>query len=87
MVVFAEPSSIESLPPSAKLVYKVLEYESPLTQAAIGERSRLSKRTTRHAIRHLEDADLVEGRVYPLDARKRIYSPRSPAKSSTGMTE
>ncbi|MEE6210055.1 helix-turn-helix domain-containing protein [Salarchaeum sp. III] len=86
MVVFAE-SRIESLPPSAKLVYKVLETESPLTQADIRERSRLSKRTTRHAIGLLADAELVDERVYPLDARKKLYAPQRPAKPSTGMTE
>lgn len=85
MVVFAE-SRIESLPPSAKLAYKVLEYESPLTQGEVRERSRLSKRTTRHALRILKEAELVEESVYPLDARKRLYAQR-PANSSTGMTE
>lgn len=86
------------LPPSAKLAFKVLELASPLTQQEIAERSRLSARTTRHAIGMLKEEGLVDERVYIPDARKRIYEPRSVApseadaasvreKSSTGMTE
>lgn len=65
---------LEDLPPSAKLVFKVLETESELTQAEIARRSRLSKRTTRHALAKLREADLVRQRVYVPDARKRLYS-------------
>ncbi|MFB6270530.1 MAG: ArsR family transcriptional regulator [Halobacterium sp.] len=84
MVVFAdgneEPHAdsdeLAELPPSAKLVYKVLEYDAPLTQSQLRERTRLSKRTTRHGVSLLKDAGLVEERVYIPDARKRIYEPR-----------
>lgn len=72
----ADSAALAELPPSAKLVYKVLEYEAPLTQGEVRERTRLSKRTTRHAISLLTDADLLEERVYIPDARKRIYEPR-----------
>lgn len=67
-----EPT-IERLPPSAKLVYKTLEYEGPLTQKAIAERSRLPTRTVRDAIRSLEDHDYVDERLYTGDARQRLY--------------
>lgn len=84
MVVFAdgndEPTpdrdALTDLPPSAKLVFKVLEYDSPLTQAELRDRTRLSKRTTRHGLSLLKDAELIEERVYIPDARKRIYEPR-----------
>ncbi|GAA0283197.1 MarR family transcriptional regulator [Halobacterium noricense] len=84
MVVFADGNdaptpdrdSLADLPPSAKLVFKVLEYDSPLTQAELRDRTRLSKRTTRHGLSLLKEADLVEERVYIPDARKRIYEPR-----------
>ncbi len=85
MVVFADgndasptPDSdaLNDLPPSAKLVFKVLEYDSPLTQAELRDRTRLSKRTTRHGLALLKEANLVEERVYIPDARKRIYEPR-----------
>jgi DNA-binding MarR family transcriptional regulator len=64
------------LAPSAKLVFKTLEIEAPLTQSEIAERSRLSKRTTRHALSELGDADLVEEAVSLQDARIRLYTPR-----------
>ena len=66
---------LDELPPSAKLVFKVLETEAPLTQSEIAEKSRLSKRTTRYALSELTDADLVEEDVFIPDARKRVYSP------------
>jgi DNA-binding MarR family transcriptional regulator len=62
------------LPPSAKLVFLVLEAESPLTQSQIAERTRLPKRTARHALAELEDAGVVAEEVYVPDARKRLYS-------------
>jgi hypothetical protein len=71
-----DSDDLADLPPSAKLVYKVLEYDAPLTQSELRERTRLSKRTTRHGVSLLKDADLVEERVYIPDARKRIYEPR-----------
>jgi DNA-binding transcriptional ArsR family regulator len=86
VVVFADGNEDESptadgglseLPPSAKLVFKVLEYDSPLTQAELRDRTRLSKRTTRHGLSLLKDAGLVDERVYVPDARKRIYEPKA----------
>ena len=68
------------LSPSAKLVYKVLELESPLTPAEIAERSRLPKRTVRHALSVLGEASLVEERVSFRDARRRLYAPRPVAQ-------
>lgn len=66
-------SRLDDLPPSAKLVYKVLELDSPLTQSDIAERTRLSKRTTRHALSKLAEESVIEERVYIPDARKRVY--------------
>ncbi|MEF8852129.1 MAG: MarR family transcriptional regulator [Haloarculaceae archaeon] len=65
---------LESLTPSAKFVYTVLDYEGPLTQKALAERTRLSQRSVRSALADLADADLVEQRVYPEDARQRLYA-------------
>jgi DNA-binding MarR family transcriptional regulator len=73
-----EPDSVvSSLPPSAKLVYKTLEYEGPLTQSELAEESLLPQRTVRHALGKLEDADVVEESVYLMDARKSNYRIRS----------
>ena len=73
-----EPDSdVASLPPSAKLVYKTLEYEGPLTQSELAEESLLPQRTVRHALGKLEDAEVVEESVYLMDARKSNYQIRS----------
>lgn len=69
-------------PPSAKLVFKVLELDAPLTQSGIAERTRLSKRTTRHALSKLREADLVVEEVYLPDARKRVYAPKEVGPSA-----
>lgn len=65
--------SIFDLPPSAKLVYKVLEYNGELTQKQIVAESQLSPRTVRYALRKLEDVDVVEEDIYFADARQDLY--------------
>jgi len=67
-------SRLESLPPSAKLVYKTLEYEGPLTQGQLADRSLLPPRTVRYALSTLEDEGVVTEKLYLQDARKRLYS-------------
>jgi DNA-binding MarR family transcriptional regulator len=69
----ATESAVASLPPSAKLVYKTLQYEGPLTQTQLAEASLLPQRTVRHALKRLEEADVVEESVYLMDARKSNY--------------
>ncbi|SDQ94373.1 MarR family transcriptional regulator [Natronobacterium texcoconense] len=69
----ASHDSISELPPSAKLVYKVLEYEDPLTQEQIAAESRLCSRTVRYALDKLEGAELVDSRVCLEDARQSKY--------------
>jgi len=65
-----------SLPPSSKLVFKVLDERDPLTQRQIRDRALLPARTTRNALGKLADAGLVEDRPAPTDARKRLYARR-----------
>ena len=65
--------ALTDLPPSAKLVYKVLEYNGQLTQKGIVEESLLSARTVRYALDRLRDEDIVRERLYIQDARKRLY--------------
>ena len=65
--------SLTELPPSSKLVYKVLEYEGSMTQEEIADESRLCARTVRYALGKLEDAELVASRVYLEDARQSKY--------------
>ncbi len=65
--------SLRELPPSAKLVAKVLEDASPLSQGQLAEESLLPDRTVRYALNRLEDADLVDSRYSFHDARKQVY--------------
>jgi len=67
-------SQLESLPPSAKLVYKTLQYEGPLTQGQLAAESLLPPRTVRYALTTLQDVDAVDEELYIQDARKRLYS-------------
>lgn len=64
---------LSALPPSAKLVFKVLEYNGGLTQKQIVEESMLSARTVRYALERLGDIGAVEEDVYFADARQNLY--------------
>ena len=64
---------VRDLPPSAKLVAKVLDYEEPLTQKGIAEETLLPARTVRYALTRLEEADAVTSRFSFSDARTRLY--------------
>lgn len=69
----SDGEELTDLPPSAKLVYKVLEYNGPMTQKGIVEESMLSARTVRYALERLEDIDVVSEDVYFADARQNLY--------------
>ena len=69
----SDGETIADLPPSAKLVYKVLEYNGPLTQKGIVEESMLSARTVRYALERLEEVGAVDEDVYFADARQNLY--------------
>jgi len=68
-----EEEGLDDLPPSAKLVFKVLEYNGSLTQKGIVEESMLSARTVRYALERLEDIGVVDEDVYFADARQNLY--------------
>lgn len=65
---------IRDLPPSAKLVLKVLEYNSELTQKQIVNKTRLSQRTVRDALGRLQDQKVIEKSLYIPDARQNLYA-------------
>jgi DNA-binding MarR family transcriptional regulator len=67
-------AGLEDLPPSAKLVAKVLEYEGTQTQRGLAEETLLPSRTVRYALGRLEEIGLVESRFSFTDARTRLYS-------------
>jgi predicted transcriptional regulator len=69
----SDGESLSDLPPSAKLVYKVLEYNGPLTQKGIVEESMLSARTVRYALERLDEVGVVDEDVYFADARQNLY--------------
>ena len=66
-------AALSDLPPSAKLVYKVLEYNGAMTQKDIVEESMLSARTVRYALERLENSNTVSEDVYFADARQNLY--------------
>lgn len=66
--------AVTELPPSAKLVAKVLEYGGPLTQSQLAEETLLPARTVRYALNRLEEIDVIESRFSFNDARKRVYT-------------
>ncbi|MFA1610491.1 MarR family transcriptional regulator [Halobellus rubicundus] len=65
---------VREMPPSAKLVAKVLDYNDTLTQTQLAEETLLPPRTVRYALTRLEDADVVDSRFSFTDARKRLYT-------------
>jgi len=65
--------TVQDLPPSAKLVLKVLEYNGGLTQKEIVEKSRLSQRTVRDALERLQESGVVQKDIYIPDARQNLY--------------
>ncbi|WP_158057539.1 MarR family transcriptional regulator [Halorussus halophilus] len=66
--------SIRELPPSAKLVAKVLEYNETLTQSQIADETLLPDRTVRYALNRLDEEGVVDSRFSFSDARKRLYT-------------
>jgi DNA-binding MarR family transcriptional regulator len=65
---------VRDLPPSAKLVAKVLEYNETMTQQQIADETLLPARTVRYALNRLEDENVIDSRFSFSDARKRLYS-------------
>lgn len=70
----AHRAAVMDLPPSAKLVVKVLERNDTLSQQELAEETLLPPRTVRYALGRLRDEDLVQSQFSFADARKRRYS-------------
>ena len=64
---------LRELPPSAKLVAKVLEDATPLSQGQLAEETLLPDRTVRYALNRLEETGIVGSRYSFEDARKQVY--------------
>ena len=67
-------NAVRDLPPSEKLIAKVLEYNGTLTQSELVDKSRLSPRTVRHALTELDEAGVVDSEISLADARQQLYS-------------
>lgn len=65
---------VKELPPSAKLVAKVLENNGAMTQQQIADESLLPARTVRYALNRLDEENVVDSRFSFSDARKRLYN-------------
>ena len=74
---------LASLPPSAKLVYYVLDAEGRFDQTGLAEETRLSTRTVRFAVEKLSETGLVEEGFCPRDARRSVYQTVDAAGSGT----
>lgn len=86
-MVETDGEDISDLPPSAKLVFKVLEYDGPLTQKQIVEESMLSARTVRYALERLGEIGLVDENIYFADARQSLYRIQEPVTADGGNVE
>lgn len=62
-----------SMPPSSKLLLKMLEYEGELTQKDLATKTLLPSRTVRLALSHLLKKGYVKKKVSIRDARQKIY--------------
>jgi DNA-binding MarR family transcriptional regulator len=82
----SDGKELTDLPPSAKLVYKVLEYNGAMTQKKIVEESMLSARTVRYALERLEGIELVSEDVYFADARQNLYELTETGEAATDGT-
>lgn len=64
---------LESLPPSAKLVFKVLEANGRMTQKDIIRETILPSRTVRYALNRLKDEQILMERFNFIDSRQSFY--------------
>lgn len=86
-MVDTDGETMADLPPSAKLVFKVLEYDGPLTQKQIVEESMLSARTVRYALERLEEIGIVDEDIYFADARQSLYQITEPVAADGSGVE
>ena len=65
-----------SVPPSAKLILKTLEYAGALSQKDLSARTMLPERTVRLSVSHLLNLGYVKKKTSLRDARQKIYELR-----------
>ena len=62
-----------NMPPSSKLLLKILEYEGSMTQKELVKKTLLPDRTVRLAMSHLLEKGYVKKKISVRDSRQRIY--------------
>ncbi len=75
------------LPPSAKLVLKVLEYHEQMTQKEIIDETKLPARTVRHAMSILISEGLVTKRLSLRDSRQGLFCVTQPPVGRSTRTD
>ncbi|MCX6689997.1 MAG: hypothetical protein NTZ39_09975 [Methanoregula sp.] len=86
MIVFVKNTNVNDirtaqighLPPSVKLVYKVLETSGQMTQKDLIRETSLPSRTVRYALGRLKDEKVLIERHYFTDARQSLYGLNRP---------
>ena len=68
---------MKPLPPSSKIVLKILGKEGALTHKDIVKKSHCSPRTVRFALRRLKENELIVEKLNMRDMRQIIYQDRS----------
>jgi NAD+ kinase len=61
------------MPPSSKLLLKILEYEGSMSQKELVKKTMLPDRTVRLAMSHLLEKGYVKKKVSIRDSRQKIY--------------
>lgn len=64
---------VQPMPPSAKFVFKVLEYRGALTRRELARETQLPDSTITDALSALRDAGLLDDRPLPTDPRAQLY--------------
>ena len=62
-----------NMPPSSKLLLKILEYEGSMTQKELTSKTMLPDRTVRLAMSHLLEKGYVKRKISIRDSRQKIY--------------
>jgi len=61
------------MPPSSKLLLKMLEYEGSMTQKELASKTLLPSRKVRLALKHLMAKGHIRRKISMRDARQKIY--------------
>jgi len=76
-----------SLPPSSKIVLKILGKEGALTHKDIVKKTKCSPRTVRYALKRLKENELIIEKMNMRDMRQIIYQNRISRPPETGRVE